>query len=66
MAHPEVWRKGRWVTGSAYVMDAITGMGEDAYSCGEYADEISVAEAEQVAARNGIDLYARNPDDPGP
>jgi len=64
MAHPEIWRDGRWITGSPYVMDAITGMGEDAYSCGEVADEISVADAEKTTNRDGIDLYAPNSDDP--
>ena len=40
--HPEVWRDGRWQIGSPYVMDAITGMGEDGYSCGEWAFELSL------------------------
>jgi len=35
LCNPEVWRDGNWRTGSPYVMDAITGMGEDPYSGGE-------------------------------
>ncbi len=27
--YPEVWRDRQWTFGSPYVMDAITGMGED-------------------------------------
>lgn len=61
--HPEVWKNGRWVYGSAYVMDAITGMGEDPYSCGEWAFDISVQQAEAIAAKLGIEPYAPNPDD---
>ena len=45
-------------------MDAITGMGEDPYSCGESADDWTVDQATQYATENGIDLYADNPDDP--
>jgi hypothetical protein len=56
--HPEVWRGQRWVTGSPYVMDAITGMGEDVWSCGESAVEWSPAQAERYAADHGIDLYS--------
>jgi len=63
-AHPEVWRDGRWFTGSAYVSDAITGMGEDPYSCGESAVNITRERAEALAAEQGIELYAPNPDDP--
>jgi hypothetical protein len=63
-AHPEVWRKGQWVPGSSYVMDAITGMGEDPYSCGEWADEITEPEAEAFAAKNGVDLHAPLAEDP--
>ena len=56
MGHPEVWGDGRWQPGSAYVMDAITGLGEDLWSCGESADECDQAKAEQYARRHGIDL----------
>ena len=62
--HPEVWNGQRWVTGSAYVMDAITGMGEDVWSCGEFAEEWNLTQAEQYAKEHGIDLYSNNLDDP--
>jgi hypothetical protein len=61
--HPEVWKEGQWVTGSEYVMDAITGMGEDAFSCGEWADHWERAQAEAFAAQHGIDLFADNADE---
>ncbi len=64
--HPEVWRDGRWHEGSPYVMDAITGMGEDPWSCGEWADPWTLEQATQFAAENSIDLFAENPDDPCP
>ena len=63
VCNPEIWRDGNWITGSPYVMDAITGMGEDPYSCGEYAEQISIEEAESYAAKNGIDLFAENSDE---
>jgi len=56
--HPEVWDGTRWVTGSAYVMDAITGMGEDAWSCGEWAQSWDLDRAEGYAKEHGIDLFA--------
>jgi hypothetical protein len=62
--HPEVWKGQRWVTGSSYVMDAITGMGEDGWSCGESAEHWDLSRAEHYAAEHGIDLYADNVDDP--
>ncbi len=58
--HPEVWNGEGWVTGSAYVMDAITGMGEDGFSCGEWAASWNLLQAEQYAREHGIDLYAAN------
>lgn len=61
-AHPEIWRDGSWRWGSPYVMDAITGMGEDLWSCGEWADKIDSATAEDFANANGIDLHGDNPD----
>ena len=60
---PELWRKGRWHFGSSYVMDAIVGMGEDVHSCGEYADKWDDNRAAEFATKNGIDLFADNPDD---
>ncbi len=57
ISFPEVW-KGKWVRGTPYVLDAITGMGEDPWSCGEWADEWSNAQAEDYALRWLVDLYA--------
>ncbi len=62
MWHPEVWRNGQWQTGSVYVWDAITGMGEDPWSCGESATSLDLAEAEKYAVAHGVDLYADNAD----
>ncbi len=56
-SHPEIIVKGQWVRGSPYVMDAITGMGEDPYSCGEYADRIELSEAIKLAFEKNIDLF---------
>jgi len=64
--HPEVWRDDRWHQGSPYVMDAIIGMGEDPYSCGEWADPWTFEQAAQYASENDIDLFADNADDPYP
>lgn len=55
---PEVWRDGAWVKGTPYVMDAITGMGADPWSCGEMAFEQTREQAEAYAAEHGLDLYA--------
>jgi hypothetical protein len=60
VCNPEIWRDGNWITGSPYVMDAITGMGEDPYSCGEYAAELSMEEAKSYAEENGIDLFVES------
>lgn len=60
---PEVWRDGRWHRGSSSVMDAITGMGEDAYSCGECAQQLDEQLALEYAAQHQIDLYADNAKD---
>lgn len=56
--HPHVWVRGSWQVGLPYVMDAITGMGEDPYNCGEFADLLTLAQAKEYAAKNGVDLYA--------
>lgn len=58
MGHPEIWGNGHWQAGSPYVMDAITGLGEDLWSSGDFADECDQAFAEHYAAEHGIDLEA--------
>ena len=63
--YPEVWRNGRWQDGTPYVMDAITGMGEDAYSCGEMAFELSPDEAKLQSKILGVNLFSENTDDCG-
>lgn len=60
-AYPEIWRDGRWRKGFPSVVDAITGMGPDPYSCGEWADSWSRQKAAIFAAANGIDLFANLP-----
>jgi len=55
--HPEIWRDGGWVTGTEYVMDAISGMGEDVWSCGEMAFPMELPEAETYAEEHGIELF---------
>lgn len=64
--NPEVWVNGRWVIGSPYAMDAITGMGPDPWSCGEYAEELSIEQAEACAAANQIDLFGPGPSTTNP
>lgn len=58
--YPEIWKDGKWVHGPPYVMDALTGMGEDPWSCGEYSEEVDM----EAAKAFGIDLFADNLDDP--
>jgi hypothetical protein len=60
--HPEIWNGRRWMPGSAYDLDALTGMGEDPWSCGEFADRWDLNRATEYAAAHGIDLYAKDPD----
>jgi guanosine-3',5'-bis(diphosphate) 3'-pyrophosphohydrolase len=55
--HPEIIKNGKWESGSPYVMDAITGMGEDNYSCGEFAVDLSIEEAEGFGNKSNIGLY---------
>jgi len=62
LAHPEVWRNGRWITGSSFVVDAITGMGEDAFSCGEFADALTISEAKKSRGRTRVN-HPGNPGD---
>lgn len=56
--HPEIWRNEKWVNGSVDVLDAVTGMGEDMYSCGETSDDLDEAQAQELARKLGVDLYA--------
>lgn len=49
---------GRWKVGNAYMLDAITGMGEDPYSCGEGSDPLTDVEAARLAKKIGFDLDA--------
>jgi hypothetical protein len=60
--HPEIWNGRRWLPGSPTDLDAITGMGEDPWSCGEYADEWDLKQAQEYAALHGFDLFAPDPD----
>lgn len=39
-------------------MDAITGLGEDLWSCGEDADECDLTTAKEFAKQHGIDLFS--------
>lgn len=41
---------------TTYALDALTGMGEDPYSCGEWCDAISDAEAAAIAHARGLAL----------
>ena len=54
---PQIFQNGLWVHGSPYVLDAITGMGEDPYSCGEWAEKIEPYEAIEIGQQNKIDLF---------
>lgn len=55
---PEIWGATGWQPGSPYVMDAITGLGEDLWSCGEDADECDLTTAKEFAKQHGIDLFS--------
>ncbi len=50
---------------TSYALDALTGMGEDPYSCGEWADEISEAEAAEIAEARGLSLTMERKDAAG-
>lgn len=55
----EEWVGGRWTSARPSVMDAIAGMGDDAYSGPSwYADPLTPEEARSYAAEHGIDLFA--------
>jgi hypothetical protein len=49
---------GGWQAGSSYEVDAIVGMGEDPYSCGECALPITEQEAQAIAEGFGLSLDA--------
>lgn len=50
---------------SSYAIDALTGMGEDPYSCGESSDPVTEAEAARIAEARGLSLNAgRAPREP--
>jgi hypothetical protein len=53
--HPET-TSGRWKVGNSYMLDAITGMGEDPYSCGEWCDDLTAKEAAKLARKMGVEL----------
>lgn len=59
-SHPEVWHDGYWRYGSAYVVDAITGMGEDVWSSGECADPWDEEKATAYTEANKIDLFCES------
>lgn len=59
---PEIWRDGRWRSGTPAVMDAITGLGEDPWSCGEWSQAWDATRATAYASQQGIDLLATNAD----
>ena len=56
LSFPELWRDGQWRQGTPHVMDAITGMGEDAWSSGGDAEPWDEARAAAYAKAQGIDL----------
>lgn len=55
---PQVWSTQGWIPGSPYVMDSITGLGEDLWSSGDCADECDLETAEAFAQEKGIDLLS--------
>jgi hypothetical protein len=55
--HPEA-TSGRWKVGDAYMLDSITGMGEDPYSCGEGCEILTAGKARRLARKIGVDLEA--------
>jgi len=62
LEHPEVWNGWRWVRGSPYDLDAITGMGEDPWRRGECAERWDLNQAREYAAAHRIDLFTEDPD----
>lgn len=61
--HPELWRDGRWVVGSPYVVDAITGGSDDGWWGEPTAEPLEATAAVVYAAKLGVELLADNPDD---
>ena len=57
--------KGRWAPAPPAALDAITGRGEDPWSCGEWASELTRAEAEEIARGLGLPLGDDDDDAPG-
>lgn len=55
---PEIWVDGAWRRAPASVLDAITGMGEDAWSSGDAADPIDASRAAAIAQAHGVDIDA--------
>ena len=56
--HPEVVHsRGKWATGPAELLDAISGMGESPWSCGEWAVELSLQEAQELAKYLKVGLF---------
>ena len=43
---------------SPYALDALTGLGEDVYSCGESCERVTEAEAAAIAEARGFSLSA--------
>lgn len=61
---PEIQAEGgKWVTGPPSVMDAIYGMGDDAWSGPSwYAEPMTPEDAQAYAEERGIDLFSANAD----
>jgi hypothetical protein len=55
---PEVWSGSGWHSADMRAWSAITGIGDDPYSCGEWAEDLSEDQARAHARSWAIDLYA--------
>lgn len=55
-SYPEILKDGQWIKGNQYIMDAIIGMGEDAYSSGGAAFPISKEKAQIIAEKSGVSI----------
>ncbi|MGQ0433964.1 MAG: hypothetical protein ACT452_16335 [Microthrixaceae bacterium] len=49
---------GHWVPGPAYLLNAITGLGDDPYSQGDWCTDLSEEQARDIADERGLDLDA--------